>query len=468
MTFFRKFLFALILMPFLVFSQKTIITGTARGAQGKTIRFVKYADQITYTDSCITSAPIDSSGKFKLTLDLKTTIFSYLKIDLFRAPFYIEPGKMYNLQIDSVDYNAPDDKVNHYLQPSELAYKIMGVDSLELNNVISKFNKEYDTFLAEHFIYLLKTRDRKKIDAFRLKTESEYNNVKNDYFNNIIRYRFALLEFSTKLSGIPALLKTYFLNQPILYENTAYMEFFNQFFEGYITGSSKYITFKDLDVTVNSLAKCSALMDTLGKDSLLQNEKIREMVMLKGLGDLFQNKLFNRNAILFMLNDFSKQTKFAEHKAVAMDYLRLYTRLVKDAVAPAFTLKNFNNETFTLSEFKDRYVYLVFWTTWCIPCISEMQLLTKMKQKYGSKVEFVSIACDKQYLTAYYYLQSKKPEITSLFWGNQYSLLENYDVRAFPTYMLIGPDGKIMDYPTISPGVDLDSYLSFITGIKGK
>lgn len=468
MKFCRIFLLTLVLIPFVALSQKTIISGIAHGAKGKTIRVVKYADQITYIDSCVASTPVDSSGKFKLILDLDTTIFTYLKIDFFRAPLYVEPEKMYDLRIDSVDYDAPDNKVNPYLLPSELKYKIVNADSMELNNVVSKFNYEYDTFLAKYFGYLAKTRDRKKIDAFRLEIENKYKNVSNEYFRNIVRYRFASLELSAKLSATSKLITKYILNNPVLYENTAYMEFFNQLFAGYINGTSKYITFHDLDVTVNSLVKCSALMDTLGKDTLLRNEVIREMVMLKGLGDLYQDKLFSKRAILYILTEFSKQTKFIEHRTIALDYLRFYTRLSKEAVAPAFTLKNFNNETFTLSEFKGRYVYLVFWTTWCIPCISEMDFLTKMKQKYGSKVEFVSIACDKQYLTAYYYMQQKKPEIISLYWGNQYSLLEDYDIRAYPTYVLIGPDGKIVSYPAISPGVNLDYYLSFLTDIKVK
>ncbi len=468
MTFCKKLFLLLALIPLSVFSQKTTITGTAPGAQGKTIRLVKYSDLMTYSDTCIATSTIDSKGSFSISVPLKETIFSYLKIDFNRAPIYLVPGKNYQVKIDSIDYDAPDDKTNPYLNPPELKCTILSNDSNELNNAITKFNSEYDTFVAQHFISISRSRDKKKLDTFKLKIQNSYKNINDVYFTNIVKYRFAALEYTTRTIGDKTVLKKYFSGPPVLYENTAYMEFFNQFFDGYITAESKKIKFKDLDTTINKLVSYTALLDSLGKDTTLKNEVIRELALLKALGELYDNPLFNKSAVLKIISDLATQTKFAAHKNIAENYLKTYTRLAKDAFAPEFILSNFSNESYTLSEFKGRYVYLIFWSTWCIPCISEIALLEKMKATYGTKVEFVAVSCDKQFNTAYYYLQNKKSTITNLFWGNQASLLESYNVKTFPTYVLIGPDGKIVDYPTIKPSVNLDAYLSFLTGIKSK
>ena len=87
------------------------------------------------------------------------------------------------------------------------------------------------------------------------------------------------------------------------------------------------------------------------------------------------------------------------------------------------------------------------------------KILNKLKEKYGTKVEFVGISADKEFMTYYHFMQNnKKYNFTNLHWGNNTDLIENYDVKAFPTFVLIGPDGKIVQYPAIAPSKHLDEY----------
>ncbi|MCK4639578.1 MAG: hypothetical protein KAT33_09175, partial [Bacteroidales bacterium] len=80
----KKTIFILFILTFLllgVFAQKTIIKGITKGATGKTIRVITYADQISYLEKTITKASINDEGKFNLEFDLQNTVFSYLAID---------------------------------------------------------------------------------------------------------------------------------------------------------------------------------------------------------------------------------------------------------------------------------------------------------------------------------------------------------------------------------------------------
>ncbi len=59
------------------------------------------------------------------------------------------------------------------------------------------------------------------------------------------------------------------------------MDFFNQFFDHYLTAGNKFVSEKDLEKGINELVSLPALLDSLGKDTLLLSESLRELVLLK-------------------------------------------------------------------------------------------------------------------------------------------------------------------------------------------
>ncbi len=457
----------LILFSLVLSGQNVTIKGKIKGAEGKTLCVYAWSDQITYTEKKIATGKIDSVGVFNFSFKIDETIFAYLKVDFARAPIYLEPGKTYNLAVSCPDCNSPDDKTNPYLAPKTLAAVISNSDSTELNFLINKFNTLYDDFVMKDFATIVKHRSKAKLDTFKLELSKQFSQVKNDYFLNLVKYRLAVIEESAQLRSAESLAKRYFKNKPVLYENTGYMEFFNEFFKNYITDESNYITLKDLHRTIDVVKTFPSLLDSLGKDTILKNEVLREMVVMKCLGELYYTKDYDKASILAMYKYVMENSKFPQHKIIAENYYNFFTKLAPGTTAPLFKLKDYNDVSYSLSEFnKDKYVYLFFWTKWCIPCITEMDLLRKFIDKYGTKVEFVGISCDKDFLSYYYFMQNKKYDFTTLHWGNNTELIENYNVKAYPTYVLIGPDGKIVQYPAEAPSGSLDALLNDLTKIK--
>jgi thiol-disulfide isomerase/thioredoxin len=461
-------IFIFIFSSFFLFAQNVFIKGKATGAEGKTLCVYAWTDQITYALTKVASGKIDSTGKFDFSFKTDKTFFAYLKIDFNQAPLYIEPGKTYNLDISCPDCKSPDDKTNPYLDPKQLDVVVSGNDSLELNKMIISFNNLYDDFMLKNYVTLLKHRNRAKVDSFKTVINKRFAPTDNEYFKNLTRYRLAAIEQFAQLNSFEGLFKKYIWDQPVLYDNTGYMEFFNEFFKNFVTEGSKEITRYDLDTTINYQKSFPAFLDSLGKDSLLRNEVIREVVALKTLGDVYYKPQFSKPAILDMFKYIEENSKFPQHRLIAESYLKLFTKLAPGTVAPDFKLKDFSGSTYSLSEFnKNKYVYLIFWKTWCVPCMDEMNLIEKLKAKYGTKVEFVGISADKEFMKYYYFMQkNKKYDFTNLHWGNDAELLTNYDVKTYPTFVLIGPDGKIVQYPAIAPSKHLDEFLFDLTRSK--
>lgn len=101
-----------------------------------------------------------------------------------------------------------------------------------------------------------------------------------------------------------------------------------------------------------------------------------------------------------------------------------------------------------LSDYSGKYLLLDFWGVWCAPCIAALPELKLLQQKMKGKVNVVSIALlldgDLEKLKSF--IQKEKME-----WGHFYetgtgesSFIYNFKVVAYPTYILIAPDGKIV------------------------
>ena len=116
--------------------------------------------------------------------------------------------------------------------------------------------------------------------------------------------------------------------------------------------------------------------------------------------------------------------------------------------APAFTLLDNTGKKVSLADLSGKVVYLDFWGTWCAPCLQEMPASIELKQKMvGRDVVFVYISVgdkeDKwqkvlatQNLTSPNSVHLRSPE------GDD--VANRYQVQVFPTYWLIGRDGRIL------------------------
>ncbi len=72
--------------------------------------------------------------------------------------------------------------------------------------------------------------------------------------------------------------------------------------------------------------------------------------------------------------------------------------LSKGAKAPDFKTKDIYGKTIELASLKGKYVLVVFWASWCGPCIKELPTLRELKDKYsGDKLEIISVSKDSDY-----------------------------------------------------------------------
>ena len=113
------------------------------------------------------------------------------------------------------------------------------------------------------------------------------------------------------------------------------------------------------------------------------------------------------------------------------------------APAPEFALNNMQRNV-KLSDFKGKTVYLDFWASWCGPCKQSFPWMNEMQAKYAAQgLQVIAVNVDKKQADANAFLAQRLVQFEVLF-DAPGQTPQAYAIKAMPTSLLIGPDGKVL------------------------
>lgn len=121
----------------------------------------------------------------------------------------------------------------------------------------------------------------------------------------------------------------------------------------------------------------------------------------------------------------------------------------KGSPSPVFNnYENYKGGTSSLADFKGKYVYIDVWATWCGPCKQQIPYLQSLEEKYHNKnIEFVSISVDQPNKKEDWkkMISDKKMSGVQLFANNDPGFQQAYQISGIPRFILIDPQGNIVD-----------------------
>jgi thiol-disulfide isomerase/thioredoxin len=122
--------------------------------------------------------------------------------------------------------------------------------------------------------------------------------------------------------------------------------------------------------------------------------------------------------------------------------------------APAFNLKNTKGETVTLDSMKNNVVVLSFWGTWNGTWKKAAPTVEKIAQSFSGKpVKMVGMAVrEKDPAAAASRWTEDKMTFPTVVVPDSDNLLELYKVKGCPAFVIIGGDGKVVDFVQGFPG----------------
>jgi|SRR5688572_20413200 len=111
--------------------------------------------------------------------------------------------------------------------------------------------------------------------------------------------------------------------------------------------------------------------------------------------------------------------------------------------APSFRAVSLDGKTYNLEELKGKPVLLDFWASWCGPCIRSMPALERLHSDYRAQgLVILGIDVGEKRETVEKFLQTKTMSYPVIM-GDEAGIPAAYGISVFPTFVMIGPDGKV-------------------------
>lgn len=148
-----------------------------------------------------------------------------------------------------------------------------------------------------------------------------------------------------------------------------------------------------------------------------------------------------------LFNRFSAALKSSPLGKRTFQKLEIGKRRMAGAKATDFTQNDLNDEAFTLSSLRGKYVLVDFWASWCVPCRAENPNVLKAYNELKAKnFEIVGVSLDQS--KAAWADAVKKDGLPWIHvsdlkgWKNEVAVM--YGINSVPQNLLIDPQGMII------------------------
>ncbi|MDA9261881.1 TlpA family protein disulfide reductase [Flavobacteriales bacterium] len=458
----KKKLVILILIFSVSFLTKasTVIDGhTFKPFQGKTVNLIQYTDYVTKEYDIIASSKIDSNGRFYFDVDLKKTQEAIIQIEYLIGIIYLDTNQKYTI------YFPPKSEDGTYkLTRNNVNIVFKTIPENDINGLILEFDRYFDQFILDNKRNFGMPVFHTKLDSFKMKVESVFVGVNNEFFSKYVKFSIANLELLSpsafqKVNKL-SIYNTYIINRKVDLNHPTQMRFLLNFYEKALRIQIGKIG-QEINIALTTKPSYLALDKAIKKDYFFKMKSIRELVITENLYTLYyDDDHYDPNVLIEILRESGLSSENPDIHILSQNIIDRIMRNKKGTKAYPFDLLDKNGKSVTLESLKGKYVYLNFWAVWNKESQAEMDLFKKLKADYGDFVEFVSINIDSKKSRFNNYIVSHQDyDWTMLHFGGNSNLLDQYEVYNIPLYILIDTNGNIMASPASKPSPD-GNYLS--------
>lgn len=374
-------------------------------------------------------------GTFADTLRIESGYYR-LSHDKESASIYLSPGDSINVTLnfeefdESLTYSGNGAGNNNYLARKYLVeekanFDVAKIFALEENEFISKLDERKASKMK-----LLKEAKNVTKDFMAL----EEKNIEYDYLSNLQNYQSYHSYFAKKEDFMPSdnfmnLIETVDYNNEEDYNKlNSYKRLTQNYYSNKISNSDNP---SEVFKTLNTKA-----FPDLKKD--LANNLIYDISPNNTHNEAYYNGLMNM----------SSDEKYKEKLKTKYDKVM---KLAKGMPSPEFVkYENHKGGKTSLEDLRGQYVYIDIWATWCGPCIREIPSLKEVEILFHDKnITFVSISIDKAEKHKEWVEMVEEKELGGIQliagkdWNSQF--VQDYAIEGIPRFILIDPDGNIVD-----------------------
>lgn len=431
-----------------VSAQNVTITGRSNKTNTLTRLFV-YEDLVNETSLLLDQGQTDTQGHFILEGAVKQILPARIYVGLEYVDLILSPNATYDIEIIVPE---PQENVS-YFEKELPTIRVKHATDKGIYRQIVYSEEIINGYMMEHFNQIYRGRQLRYIDSIQNAISREIPDIKSDYVKNHNRYKIAAIKLGISTDGGKRIIKDYYDGQPVLYTQSAYIDLFKELFDGYFNSAS-YDSHLLNDAFMEGPAPFKKYLDT--DPFMANNPQLAELITIYNLQKLCHSDRNTSRLAKDHLNYIKSQTKHAEHKTIISDFFTKLNRLAPGTAAPDFTLKDSNNNDVSLSDYKDGLVLLQFVDGMSPIAERQFSELRSLHHQWQDTVQILTITTHEKMTFFKQQFEEKQQDWPLLDLGDNILLLEAYNVRTFPEYILITKGNKISEAPAPSPERYLD------------
>jgi len=414
---------------------------------------IKYIQNyITRNLAGIETFKVEKDGDFRVTFEVAEITKIYIPLGETLGFLYVNPGHSYEIQLPPYKPLKPENKLNPYFTPEHILLGYLNNPKDSVNKQVVDFNSTYNSLFAEHIKRILVTNNKGLANKIIKDLEEEFPSDNNDWFNNYKDYSYISLKDFIYANKKRQLIEIYFSNKPIQYNLDPYWDAFNQIFSNFFLYYFKNQEGKNLLANWSS-PTCSfdSLCTTLTADTLFKNRELSELVIMKSLYDGYYSDRYDKDKIISLFTEAIEQCKSDYCKNIAAQIQSKISKLRVGTKAPEFSVPTLSGKQKELKDFEGKFIYLNFASTDNYACKKDFQLLNELSELFQKDMRIVTILTDDDPDKAMDYINANKFKWDFLHFNQNAKILSDYNVKAFPSYILIDPEGNIVMSPAPAP-----------------
>jgi len=427
----------------------TKISGFAPQYVGQKIELFEIQDYLSMREGLLATTTVQPDSTFSFVFFNEKTRKVIIKSNKNKGFMYIQPQGDYQIYMpekNQYDVYRP--------QGNDVEISFLDLPEMDINYKILSLDKWINSFLGTYFYRknINGTEFVTELGNFKENVQKAYGNDTLDrFFQTYVRFSIASLD-DIQFKGSRNRYEKfdfYLKNHPVSYDNDAYMSYVAGYYENMFTR----LSMETNNRVYLGLLKSSPtlMMRALGEEYALKNLRLRELILIKSLSEVFYTGDYPQTNILSALDSISKHPLFAANAQVASNMMFRLTELVPGAKAPDFQLKNAAGETRNLPFYAKKHLYIQFFDPSLKESVKEMELLKPLYEKYKGEFNIITVYEQKESLT-----KKQKELLSALPWESfglpaDHSMLKNYQVQSYPLYVMIDAYGYIVANPALRP-----------------
>ena len=153
----------------------------------------------------------------------------------------------------------------------------------------------------------------------------------------------------------------------------------------------------------------------------------------------FESKFNSRyNSLLEKFPDNEDLKRLSE----VVESVKVSKKLKVGVMAPDFKIQTLKGDKLKLSDFRNKFVFLDFWGTWCGPCLGELPNNKKLAQSISKdKLKIIGLAQDDEKKLREFLKAAPLPYENAIVTEE---VIRSYGITRWPTTFLIDPKGRIL------------------------